>query len=103
MTKTRAARARMRSCTRTASPRHPPLPLTLPACRPTTHYDINLQGEKLYTAIYCYQQDEAFWPKPKDFLPERFLPVSEKRGGLGRVGYRRAAISDQTRSDRIGS
>ncbi|KIZ06916.1 cytochrome P450 [Monoraphidium neglectum] len=32
------------------------------------------KGANLFTAPYCYQRDEAYWPRPLEFAPERFLP-----------------------------
>jgi len=29
----------------------------------------------IFTAPYCYQRDEAYWPAALEFRPERFLPV----------------------------
>ncbi|GBF88848.1 cytochrome P450 [Raphidocelis subcapitata] len=36
---------------------------------------VNVQhGDTIYTASYCYMRDEAYWPAPLEFRPERFLP-----------------------------
>ncbi|KAI8476255.1 MAG: cytochrome P450, CYP711 clan [Monoraphidium minutum] len=32
------------------------------------------KGTNVFTAPYCYQRDEAYWPRPLEFAPERFLP-----------------------------
>lgn len=46
------------------------------------------QGTQLYTAMYLYQRDPAYWPRALEFYPERFLPVrgarEGERGGKGR-------------------
>jgi hypothetical protein len=33
------------------------------------------QGMNVFTAPYCFQRDEEYWPRALEFLPERFLPV----------------------------
>lgn len=32
------------------------------------------KGVSIFTAPYCYQRDEAYWPAALEFRPERFLP-----------------------------
>ncbi|GBF96779.1 cytochrome P450 [Raphidocelis subcapitata] len=32
------------------------------------------KGMSIFTAPYCFHRDEAYWPRPLEFLPERFLP-----------------------------
>jgi hypothetical protein len=54
--------------------------------RPTNR-PITPQGTPVFTAPYVFMRDEAYWPQPQEFMPERFLPVS------GRAQQRRHAIN----------